>query len=63
MTNALTRPTRGSTSITGILIKVVLLGGIDALALFALFTLFMQQSFVVFGIALVVLIAINYIYL
>ncbi len=63
MTNALTRPTRGSTSITGILIKVVLLGGLDALALFALFTLFMQQSFVVFGIALVVLLAINYIYL
>jgi arabinogalactan oligomer/maltooligosaccharide transport system permease protein len=63
MTSVLTRPTKTSTSITGILIKVVLLGGIDALALFALFTLFMQQSFVVFGIALAVLIAINYIYL
>jgi ABC transporter transmembrane protein len=63
MTSVLTRPTKGSTSITGILVKVVLLGGLDALAVFALFTLFMQQSFVVFGIALVVLLAINYIYL
>lgn len=36
-------------SLLGILIKIVLLGVVDALAVYALFVLFMQQSYVVFG--------------
>ena len=63
MTSVLTRPTRGSHSFTGIIVKIVLLGAVDALAVFALFTLFMQQSWLVFGIALAVTLAINFIYL
>ncbi|MCU1441659.1 MAG: binding-protein-dependent transport system inner rane protein [Rhodoglobus sp.] len=63
MTSVLTRPTRERSSLTGILVKIVLLGIVDALAVFALFTLFMQQSWLVFGIALAVTLALNFIYL
>ena len=54
---------RGTASVRGILVKIILLGLVDALAVFALFVLFIQQSWVVFGIAAVVTIIINYIYL
>ena len=50
-------------SLVGILVKIVLLGVVDALAVYALFVLFMQQSFVVFALALAVTILINFIYL
>src|SRR5688500_6565769 len=63
MTSVLTRPTHERSTVTGILVKIALLGVVDALAVFALFTLFMQQSWVVFGIALVVTLALNFIYL
>lgn len=54
---------RGTASIRGILVKIILLGIVDALAVFALFTLFLQQAWVVFGIAAAVTLVINYIYL
>lgn len=44
-------------------IKIVLLGLVDALAVFAMFVLFLQESWVVFGITLAVTVAINWIYL
>jgi arabinogalactan oligomer/maltooligosaccharide transport system permease protein len=53
----------GTASVGGILIKIALLGIVDALAVFALFTLFVQQAWVVFGIAAVVTLVINVIYL
>ena len=54
---------RGTASLRGVLMKILLLGIVDALAVFALFTLFMQRDWVVFGIAVVVTLVINYIYL
>jgi arabinogalactan oligomer/maltooligosaccharide transport system permease protein len=63
MSTALTRRTKGAGSLTGILVKIALLGIVDAVAVFALFTLFMNQSFVVFAIALAVTVLINLIYL
>ncbi len=45
------------------LIKISLLAIVDSLAVFALFTLLLKESWVVFGIALAVTLAINYIYL
>ncbi len=63
MSTALTRRTKGSGSLVGILFKIALLGVVDALAVYALFVLFMQQSFVVFALALAVTILINVIYL
>jgi arabinogalactan oligomer/maltooligosaccharide transport system permease protein len=53
----------GTPSVGGMLVKVAVLGLVDALAVFALFTLFVQEAWVVFGIAAVVTLAINYIYL
>ncbi|WP_185740155.1 ABC transporter permease subunit [Microcella putealis] len=44
-------------------IKIVLLGLVDALAVFAMFVLFMQESWIVFGVTLAVTIVINWIYL
>jgi len=44
-------------------IKIVLLGLVDALAVFAMFVLFMQESWVVFGVTLAVTVVINWIYL
>ncbi len=54
---------RGTASLRGTLIKVVLLGIVDALAVFALFTLFMQRDWVAFGATAAVTLIINYIYL
>ena len=44
-------------------IKIVLLGLVDALAVFAMFVLFMQEAWIVFGITLAVTVVINGIYL
>ena len=41
-------------TVRGLLIKIVLLGVVDAIALFAMFVLVMQESWLVFGIAAVV---------
>lgn len=54
---------RGTASLRGTLIKIALLGAVDALAVFALFTLFMQRDWVAFGFAAAVTVVINYIYL
>ena len=54
---------QGLPSLRGIVTKIVLLSIVDAIAVFALFTLFVQESWVVFGIAAVVTFAINFIYL
>ena len=54
---------RGTASLRGILAKILLLGLVDALAVFAIFILFVQRDWVVLGIATLVTIAINYIYL
>jgi len=56
------RRSRGQ-SLRGLLIKIVLLGIVDAIALFAMFVLVMQESWLVFGIAAVVTVVINLIYL
>lgn len=50
-------------TVRGLLIKIVLLGIVDAIALFAMFVLVMQESWLVFGIAAVVTVVINLIYL
>lgn len=44
-------------------IKIVLLGIVDALAVFAMFVLFLQEAWLVFGITLAVTVVINWIYL
>ncbi|WP_294181947.1 ABC transporter permease subunit [uncultured Schumannella sp.] len=53
----------GTPSVRSMLIKISLLAIVDSLAVFALFTLLLKESWVVFGIALAVTLAINYIYL
>ena len=60
-----TAPIRfGSTgSIVAVLVKIALLGIVDAIAVFAAFTLFMQQQWIVFGLVVVVTIFINIVYL
>ena len=50
-------------TVRGLLIKIALLGVVDAIALFAMFVLVMQESWLVFGIAAVVTLVINVIYL
>lgn len=50
-------------TVRGLLIKIVLLGIVDAIALFVMFVLVMQESWLVFGIAAVVTVVINLIYL
>lgn len=54
---------RGTADTRATLTKIALLAIVDALAVFALFVLFVQQSWVVFGIAAAVTLLINYIYL
>jgi len=54
---------RGTPGLTGTLAKIILLGAVDALAVFALFVLFMQESWLVFAIAALVTLIVNYIYL
>lgn len=53
----------GTPSVRSTLIKITILGIVDAAAVFALFTLLLKEEWVVFGIALAVTLAINYIYL
>jgi arabinogalactan oligomer / maltooligosaccharide transport system permease protein len=50
-------------SVRGILIKIVLLGLLNAIAVFALFILVMRESWLIFAIAAVVTVIINVIYL
>lgn len=50
-------------TIRGLLIKIALLGVVDAIALFAMFVLVLQESWLVFAIAAVVTVTINVIYL
>ena len=49
--------------LTGLVVKIILLGLVDAFGLQALITLFMAEDWLLFCIAIVVLAAINYIYL
>ena len=49
--------------LTGLIVKIVLLGLVDAFGVQALLTLFFLQEWLLFGIAIVVLAVINYIYL
>lgn len=56
-----TAPRRSS--VTGLIVKIVLLGLVDAFGVQALFTLFLQEQWALFGLALVILAAINYVYL
>jgi arabinogalactan oligomer / maltooligosaccharide transport system permease protein len=55
--------TNSGNSLRGWVFTIVLLGLVDSLAVFALFVLFMQESWVVFGITLAVTLVINWIYL
>lgn len=55
--------TNSSNSLRGWAFKIVLLGLVDSLAVFAMFVLFMQESWLVFGITLAVTLVINWIYL
>lgn len=47
----------------GLLVKIVLLGLVDAFGIQALIVLFMGEDWLLFGIAVVILAAINYVYL
>ena len=49
--------------LSGLIVKIVLLGLVDAFGVQALLTLFFLQEWLLFGIAIVVLAVINYIYL
>jgi arabinogalactan oligomer / maltooligosaccharide transport system permease protein len=55
------RPQRST--LTSLIIKIVLLGLVDAFGVQALFTLFVAQDWLIFSIAVIVLGAINYVYL
>jgi len=55
--------TNSSNSLRGWAFKIVLLGLVDSLAVFAMFVLFMQESWLIFGITLAVTLVINWIYL
>jgi arabinogalactan oligomer/maltooligosaccharide transport system permease protein len=61
LTNLLIRD-RGSFSLRGLLLKIVVLGILDALAVFAIFILVLQQAWVVAVIATLVTITVNVIY-
>ena len=50
-------------SVRGILLKIAILAVVDAVAVYALFVLFLQQEWLVFAIALAVLFVINIVYL
>jgi len=50
-------------SLRGLLVKVAILGVVDAVAVYALFVLFLQREWLVFGIAVAVLVIINVVYL
>ena len=56
-------PPRSSNSVRGILIKIAILSIIDAIAVFGLFMLLLQESWVAFGVVLAVTIIVNWIYL
>ena len=62
-TPALTYKAPRRSGLTGLVVKIVLLGLVDAFGLQALITLFMDEQWAIFGIALVILAAINYVYL
>jgi arabinogalactan oligomer/maltooligosaccharide transport system permease protein len=51
-----------SAGIRGILLKIVMLGIVDAIALYALFVLFAKEQWIVFAIVLVVTLAVNWVY-
>jgi len=55
--------TNSSNSLRGWAFKIVLLGLVDSLAVFAMFVLFMQESWLIFGITLAVTLVINWLYL
>lgn len=57
------RPARFGGSIRGLLWKIALLSVVDAIAVFGLFVLLLQESWVAFGVVLVVTILVNVIYL
>ena len=50
-------------SLMGILIKIVLLGIVNAIGVYALFILFVGQNWLIFGLGVVTLVAIDWIYL
>ena len=54
---------RSSSSTRGILIKIAVLSIIDAIAVFGLFMLFLQESWIPFAIVLAVTVLVNWIYL
>ncbi|GAA3699983.1 ABC transporter permease subunit [Zhihengliuella alba] len=57
------RVSRGPDGLIGILAKIILLGLVDAAAAYGLFQLAVSEEWVVFGISLVVTLAVNWIYL
>ncbi|MEE1622421.1 ABC transporter permease subunit [Zafaria sp. J156] len=57
------RTPRGPDSVVGILAKIVLLGLVDAIAVFVLFQLAVAGEWLVFGISLAVTLVVNWIYL
>ncbi|WP_236593450.1 hypothetical protein [Paenarthrobacter ureafaciens] len=54
---------RGPDSLKGTIIKIVLLGLVDALAVYVLMMLFLSQSWAALSVSSVVVLAINWIYL
>jgi arabinogalactan oligomer/maltooligosaccharide transport system permease protein len=62
----LTRPSitsRQSPTILALLVKIVLLGLVDAVGVIALFILFVTEQWLIFGLAVAILGLVNYIYL
>ncbi|MFJ6280450.1 ABC transporter permease subunit [Arthrobacter subterraneus] len=57
------RTLRGPDSLTGILIKIALLGLVDAFAVYVLIILFMQEKWALFVVSAAVTVLINWIYL
>ena len=53
---------RASAGLRSILVKIILLGLVDAIALYALFVLFAQGQWIVFGLVLAVTLVVNWIY-
>lgn len=52
-----------SPTVLALIIKIVLLGFVDAIGLYALFILFVKEQWVIFGLAVAILAVVNYIYL
>ena len=51
-----------SAGIKVLLVKVLLLGIVDAISVYALFVLFIKQDWLVFGLVLLVTIVVNWVY-